>query len=38
MMAVHLARHHSTRSRPARLALPQRISGWKMRRLIDFIE
>jgi len=38
MMAVHLARHHSTRSRPIRLAMPQRISGWKMRRLIEFIE
>lgn len=38
MMAVHLARHHSARSRPVRLAIPQRISGWKMRRLIEFIE
>lgn len=38
MMAAHLARHHSTRSRPVRLATPLRISGWKMRRLIEFIE
>jgi AraC family transcriptional regulator len=38
MIAVHLARHHSTRSRPVRPPAPQRISGWKMRRLIEFIE
>jgi AraC family transcriptional regulator len=38
MMAVHLARHHSTRSRPLHLTIPQRISGWKMRRLLEFIE
>ena len=38
MMAAHLARYHCSRSRPARLATPQRISGWKMRRLIEFIE
>lgn len=38
MMAVHLARNHSTRSRPAKLVMPRAISGWKMRRLIDFIE
>jgi len=38
MMAVHFARHHCSRSRPVRLAIPQRISGWKMRRLLEFIE
>jgi len=38
MIAVHLARNHSTRSRPVRPPAPQRIAGWKMRRLIDFIE
>jgi AraC family transcriptional regulator len=38
MMAVHLARMHSTRSRPARIVAPREISGWRMRRLIDFIE
>src|SRR6202142_4302353 len=38
MMAVHLARNHSTRSRPVKLVAPGAISGWKMRRLIDFIE
>jgi AraC family transcriptional regulator len=38
MMAVHLARSHSSRSRPVRLPLPKAIAGWKMRRLIEFIE
>ncbi len=38
MMAVHLARHHSSRSKPSRIPTPQRISGWRMRRLIEFIE
>jgi len=38
MMAAHLARNHSTRSRPVRIATLKPISGWKMRRLIDFIE
>jgi AraC family transcriptional regulator len=38
MMAVHLARHHSSQSRPARLAPAQTISSNKMRRVIDFIE
>ncbi len=38
MMAVHLARNHSTRSRPVKLMTPKPIAGWKMRRLIDFIE
>jgi AraC family transcriptional regulator len=38
MIAAHLARHHSTRSRPPRLPAPQKISGWRMRRLIEYIE
>src|SRR6202789_307021 len=38
MMAAHLARAHSTRSRPARLSPVKPISGWKMRRLVEFIE
>jgi AraC family transcriptional regulator len=38
MIAAHLARHHSSRSRPLRVPTPQRISGWKMRRLIEYIE
>src|SRR5271170_7249280 len=38
MMAVHLARSHSSRSRPARPPSAGPISGWKMRRLIEFIE
>ncbi|HTA42895.1 MAG TPA: AraC family transcriptional regulator [Bryobacteraceae bacterium] len=38
MMAAHLARAHSTRSRPVRILPAKPISGWKMRRLIDFIE
>lgn len=38
MMAAHLARSHCTRSRPARIMPAKPISGWKMRRLIDFIE
>jgi AraC family transcriptional regulator len=38
MMAVHLARTHSTRSRPVNTPSLRPISGWKMRRLIDFIE
>lgn len=38
MMAAHLARAHSTRSRPVRIQPAKPISGWKMRRLIDFIE
>src|SRR5579863_1948091 len=38
MMAAHLARTHSTRSRPVRILPAKPISGWKMRRLIDFIE
>ena len=38
MMAVHLARAHSSRSRPTRLPPVKAIPGWRMRRLIDFIE
>ena len=38
MMAAHLARAHSSRSRPVRLLPAKPISGWKMRRLVEFIE
>ena len=39
MMAAHLARTHSNRSRPTRMpAAPAGISGRKMRRLLDLIE
>jgi AraC family transcriptional regulator len=38
MIAAHLARNHSTRSRAPRTAATQAISGWKMRRVIEFIE
>ena len=39
MIAVHLARTHSSRSRPTRIpAAPAGISGGKMRRLVEFIE
>jgi AraC family transcriptional regulator len=38
MMAVHLARNHSSRSRPARLPLAKPIAGWRMRRVLEFIE
>lgn len=38
MIAVHLARFHSARSRPIRLATPDGIPGWRMRRLIAYIE
>jgi AraC family transcriptional regulator len=38
MMAVHLARSHSSRSRPGHTGPAKPISGWKMRRLVDFIE
>jgi AraC family transcriptional regulator len=37
MIAVHLAREHSTRSRAVRMPMPG-LAGWKMRRLIEFIE
>jgi AraC family transcriptional regulator len=38
MIAAHLARNHSTRSRTPRTMAAQTISGWKMRRVIEFIE
>lgn len=38
MLAVHLARHHSSRSRPIHMPAPTIVATWKMRRLIDFIE
>ena len=37
-MAVHLARTHSSRSRPVRILPAKPLAGWKMRRVIDFIE
>lgn len=38
MIAAHLARFHSTRSRPVRVAPSDGISGWRMRRLLAYIE
>ncbi len=38
MMAVHLARSHSSRSRPVRLLPAKPLAGWKMRRVIEYIE
>lgn len=38
MIAVHIARQHSSRSRSVRLPATKVISGWKMRRLIEFVE
>jgi AraC family transcriptional regulator len=38
MIAVHLARHHSSRSREFSLPTPTAIPGWKVHRLIEFIE
>ncbi|HWF07214.1 MAG TPA: AraC family transcriptional regulator [Bryobacteraceae bacterium] len=38
MMAAHLAREHSTRSRPVRVLPVKPIAGGKMRRLVEFIE
>ncbi len=38
MMAVHLARSHSSRSRPVRILPAKPLSGWKMRRVIEYIE
>ncbi len=38
MMAVHLARTHSTRSKPSRILPAKPLAGWKMRRVIEFIE
>src|SRR6202034_4469435 len=38
MMAVHLARSHSSRSRPVRILPARPLAGWKMRRVLEFIE
>jgi AraC family transcriptional regulator len=38
MMAAHLARHHSARSKPPCMPAPRKISSWRMRRLIEYIE
>ncbi len=38
MIAVHLARSHSSRSRPVRILPAKPLAGWKMRRVIEFIE
>lgn len=38
MIAVHLARHHSSRSRPVHEPIANIAPTWKIRRLIDFIE
>ena len=38
MMAVHLARTHSAQSRPGRMPTMQAMSGWRMRRVIEYIE
>jgi AraC family transcriptional regulator len=38
MMAVHLARHHSSRSSAVRAPMERPISSAKMRRVVDFIE
>jgi AraC family transcriptional regulator len=38
MMAVHLARSHSSRSRPVRILPAKPLAGWKMRRVIEYIE
>lgn len=38
MIAAHLARFHSLRSRPVRMATSDGIPGWRMRRLVAYIE
>jgi AraC family transcriptional regulator len=38
MIAVHLARNHSTRSKPGKILTPRPIPDGRMRRLIEFIE
>jgi len=38
MIAVHLARNHSSQSRPVRVPPMQTISGCRMRRVIEYIE
>jgi AraC family transcriptional regulator len=38
MLAVHLARNHSTQSRPGRMSPTQMMCGWRMRRVVEYIE
>jgi hypothetical protein len=38
MLAVHLARNHSSQSRPGRMPPVQAMAGWRMRRVIEYIE
>jgi AraC family transcriptional regulator len=38
MIAMHIARHHSTRSRVVENRLPGTIADWRMQRLFEFIE
>lgn len=38
MMAVQLARYHSVRSRSSHVPTAKEVPGWKMRRLIEFID
>jgi AraC family transcriptional regulator len=38
MIAAHLARNHSSRSRRVHTPAADQISGWRMRRLAEFIE
>ena len=38
MIAVHLAMHHSSRSRPIFMPTAKALPGWKMQHLIEFVE
>ena len=38
MIAVHLAMHHSSRSRPILMPTAKALPGWKMQHLIEFVE
>lgn len=38
LMAVHMARTHSSRTRPRPLTRPKALPQWRIRRLIDYIE
>lgn len=38
MMAVQLARSHSSQARPFRMPPQQSMAGWRIRRVIDYIE
>jgi len=38
MLAVHLARNHSSQSRTGRMPPVQAMAGWRMRRVIEYIE